>query len=349
MAKNGYNVHLVITADADVVVDGVNIHALKPASSRLQRMLCRPFAAMKKALSTKAGLYHYHDPELLPVGFMLRWLFGKKVIFDVHEDIPGHLKSKEYLPKPFRGIISLFYKLIEKTLLCGQNIIVANQNCIMNYPGRAVLVQNYPEDIGNEFEGRLDDKFAGDKSTLVYFGAVEAGRGAQIYLELANRLKQSGRRFKLTIIGQYSQALGRQMQEYIKANHLDECVELTGRMNWQEAMKIVSESSIGLCVLLPEPNYTSCLATKILEYMMAGTPVLASDFDNWRLYVKDTGSGRMVDPKNIEQVFSTCCEMLDDRQSLKNMAQAGRNAITEKYNWDSEFSKMKNLYEHCLS
>ena len=151
LASYGFEVHLVITAENDDIINGVHIHALKPAKNRFFRMLVSPLAAMKKALQTKAEIIHYHDPELLFVGFVMRWVFGKKVIFDVHEDIPGQIKSKEYLPLPVRGLISRLYSVMEKILLLGQEIIVANQNCLKNSLSRYLIVcQHIQRSVRND-------------------------------------------------------------------------------------------------------------------------------------------------------------------------------------------------------
>ena len=105
-----------------------------------------------------------------------------------------------------------------------------------------------------------------------------------------------------------------------------------GQLSHNEAVSLVTQASIGLCLLLPTPNYTLALATKILEYMMLGTPVLASDFDCWREFVEGTKSGKMVDPCNIEQVVRVCEEMLADPNELAAMGRRGMAAVHDKYN-----------------
>ncbi len=342
LVKSGFDVYLVITADGDRVVNGVKIRALKAVGSRLGRMLFMPYRAMRKALATGANVFHYHDPELLPIGFLLRWVYNKKVIFDVHEDIPGHLKSKEYLPKVLRGGISCLYKLCERILLCGQEIVVANESCVGNYPERAVLVQNYPEMAGKSNTVKVG------RPRLVYVGAVEEIRGVFIYLELAKRLKAAGKDVEMYIIGQYNTDLGEKIFSFISENNLGDRVHITGRVNWQEAMEIVAGASVGLCILKPEPNFISCLATKILEYMMAGVPVLCSDFAVWRKYVSDCQSGRMVDPLDDDEIFRVCCEMLEDPAGAEGFAVNGLRAVTDKYNWQVEYAKLLKCYENCI-
>jgi len=44
-----------------------------------------------------ADLYHFHDPELIPVRHVLS-LRGKRVIYDAHEDLPNTFAYKYYIP-----------------------------------------------------------------------------------------------------------------------------------------------------------------------------------------------------------------------------------------------------------
>ena len=146
------------------------------------------------------------------------------------------------------------------------------------------LVQNFPKQ-----DKRLSiapRSFPPEKTpTLIYLGNISAIRGVHAYLELARRLKEKQRPFRMVLIGEHPVALHQKLQEKLKTWQLTDCVELHNRMDWLEAMQKVSQATIGLCLLQPIPNYTTCLATKILEYMMVGTPVLASNFEIWRPFV----------------------------------------------------------------
>ncbi|MEO0080146.1 MAG: glycosyltransferase, partial [candidate division WOR-3 bacterium] len=78
--------------------------ARRPKADLKHRLLglCR---GLIQALGTKARVFHLHDPELLPVGLVLKAL-GKSVVYDIHEDYPQQIKDKHYLPRWLRPIIS---------------------------------------------------------------------------------------------------------------------------------------------------------------------------------------------------------------------------------------------------
>ena len=62
----------------------------------------------------RARFYHFHDPELLFVGLLLRLCTSAKVIYDAHEDLPATIYAKTYIPLKLRGIISKISNAGEK-------------------------------------------------------------------------------------------------------------------------------------------------------------------------------------------------------------------------------------------
>src|SRR2546428_6863995 len=81
LAKRGYETTFVIADNkGDELKNGVNIIDVGAPTNRIQRITQTIFKIYKKALAINADVYHFHDPELLSIGLLLR-LKGKKVIY----------------------------------------------------------------------------------------------------------------------------------------------------------------------------------------------------------------------------------------------------------------------------
>ena len=97
LSKAGYEVILIALHKKKLeFVNGVKIISFPKTNSIILRITILNLYMLVKALKQNCHLYHFHDPELLLVGYLLK-LFGKKVIYDVHEDLKAY--NKNYLPK----------------------------------------------------------------------------------------------------------------------------------------------------------------------------------------------------------------------------------------------------------
>ena len=66
---------------------GVRVQTVPVARGVGQRIL-NLWRLLRVGLGADAACFHFHDPELLPVGAVLK-LCGRRVIYDVHEHFPA--------------------------------------------------------------------------------------------------------------------------------------------------------------------------------------------------------------------------------------------------------------------
>src|SRR5690625_1044004 len=86
LQKAGYDVTLIAQGNGNAngsKVDSINHIRLKKYTSRIKRMFLGTFDAYRKAKKLKASIYHFHDPELLLVGWLLKNK-SNTVIYDIH-------------------------------------------------------------------------------------------------------------------------------------------------------------------------------------------------------------------------------------------------------------------------
>lgn len=111
LAQAGYEAHAIIGATPEEVAEaarlGITIHPLveRPGSGRLSRMTRKMFGAWQACRRLDARLYHFHDPELIPLGMLLK-LFGYRVVMDVHEDLANQILTKHWIPAPLRRLVA---------------------------------------------------------------------------------------------------------------------------------------------------------------------------------------------------------------------------------------------------
>jgi glycosyltransferase involved in cell wall biosynthesis len=349
LARDGYEVHLVVPGSQDQYSNEIYIHALdKILGSRLKRMTKTVYDVYKKALEINTDIYHFHDPELMPVGLVLK-AKGKKVIYDVHEDVPEQILSKEWIPYLIRKPISLIIKALESFTAKRIDAIVPATDFIAQrfkkYNKNVEAVQNFP--ILNEFirSGKnLEDKKS-PENYIAYIGGITKIRGIE---EMVKAVEMANEKInvKLLLGGKFdNENLRREMENLPGWRY----VEYLGWLDRKEVGEVLSKAKAGFVTLHPKPRYKVSLPVKMFEYMSAGVPVIASNFPLWREIIEGNRCGIIVDPLNIEEISQAIVELVKSNDENTKMGENGRKAVKEKYNWNLEEKKLLNIYQQLCN
>lgn len=341
LARAGYRVTLISPAKQDCQVDGVTVRAFPKYGTRLKRFVNGAMAMYQMARREKADVYHFHDPELIPVALLLR-ASGKIVIYDVHEDLPKTISYKAYIPKWLRNPLQVAVRVIEEcasTLMSG--VIAATSPIADRFSGvrHKTVVHNYP--LLQEFAGRAPEPAGNSENYIAYVGArVTRGRGAAEMVEAMGLLPPT-LNIRLKIAGAFEPPqLPETLSEIVGWNR----VEVAGVLGRAEVADLLHHASAGLVLLHPEPNYLNAQPVKLFEYMGAGIPVIASDFPVWRNVVETTGCGILVDPMDSTAIASAIEYLCTHPEEAQEMGRCGRAAVEARYNWDREEEELLQFY-----
>ena len=109
LARSGKHVVLVVPHERDEIVDSIEVKGIQVSSGRLSRMTRSAWSLYKEAKRQNGDVYHFHDPELIPIALLLA-ARGRTVVYDIHEDATADLLHKEYIPRRLRWPLILFMR-----------------------------------------------------------------------------------------------------------------------------------------------------------------------------------------------------------------------------------------------
>ena len=338
LVASGYEVHLVAPDAPDQVINGLNLHSVQsPSGGRLARMTKMVWSVYQKVRALNADIYHFHDPELLPLGLILKWT-GKKVIYDTHEDVPRDILTKTWIPAGLRKLISRVFEVFENFAAKQMSFVITAtpfiQKRFAKITAKSQAVNNYP--ILDELE--YGDQDWGQKERAVtYVGSITAIRGIMEMVEAIGQTEA-----KLLLGGQFSPA---QLRNQVVTLPGWERVEELGQLRRSEVARVFSLCCAGLVLLHPGPNHTDAQPNKLFEYMSAGIPVIGSNFPLWREIIEGNKCGICVDPLDPADIAAAISWLIEHSQEAQAMGDNGRKAVREKYNWGTEGKTLVAIYE----
>lgn len=343
LARAGYEVTVVAPHSKDEVVDGVRIKGVPELKGRPSRMTLTVWRVYREALRQKADVYHFHDPELIPVGLLLR-LQGKKVIYDIREDLPSAVLYKHYLPRWLRRPVAWAVERVENlacpwfSALVPVTPAIAERFQALN--GRTILVQNYA--LRQEFAPQAELAWSQRPCSVAYVGGIIRERGIR-EMVTAMDLLPDRLQARLKLMGPFAPV---NLRDEVARLPGWKRVDALGAVDRAKVAEVLGSVRAGLLLYHPEANAVRAQPQKMFEYMSAGIPVIASHFPWWREIVEGAGCGLLVDPLNPGAIAQGIEYLLTHPQEAEAMGHRGREAVETRYNWESEEKNLLQLYEH---
>jgi len=344
LAAAGYRVELIAQHPRDACEDGVQIIGLPVGRPRWLRPVLW-WRLLLEALRSRADVFHIHDPELLPLAALLQILTRRPVIYDAHEYYGDEVRTRVWIPASLRNACGWLTEAIEKAVARRLGAVVTvNQHMNAGFQragARAIAVHNYPP--AEYFAGLRSRK---REALVVYVGVLTRDRGIETIYAAGKILKARFPALEIALAGTVDWAgvdsgIPRDEDAWLR----DAGVRFLGMVPQREVPALLARASVGWIPFLATPNNVRSTPNKLLEYMAAALPVVASDFGIMREIVGAAGCGRLADPADAGAQAEAIASMLDDPTAARAMGRHGRQAVLRQYTWASEAEKLVRLYD----
>jgi glycosyltransferase involved in cell wall biosynthesis len=277
-------------------------------------------------------------------------LLGVKYIFDHHDANPELYVSKYGERGPlYRILVGL-----EKLTYRFSDVVLATN---MSYRDLAVsrggvarenvfIVRNGPE--RKKFKSVPSNlaRKNGKNYLVGYVGNMSTQDGLDILLEVAQHIKNTGRRdIFFTCVGGGTEL--NRLKKLVEDKDLLDTVHFTGRISDEELLEILSTSDV--CVNPDRPSEMNDKSTmiKIMEYMALGKPIVQFDSKEGKFSAQEAS---LYAAKNdgVADFAAKIIWLLDRAEERKKMGEFGRKRIEEQLAWEYSVPKLLAAYQKAL-
>ena len=291
---------------------------------------------LPNAIRKKPNVVHCHDTLVLPLGVLVKFFTGAKLVYDAHE-----LESDRNGLSVPQGVLTLWFEKILWPFI--DALIVVSPSIQKWYyeklgPKKSTVILNAPlflkeDDSGSNY---LREKFSIPKSRkiFIYVGILGDGRGLDLITQAFMHKDMSSH---VVFLG-YGELSGqlKKLAEKHPNLHVHDAVPHS------QVVPVVKSADFGLCLIqnVSLSDYY-CLPNKLFEYCFAGIPVLASDFPDIRSLV-------------TAHEIGVCCDLEIDsiRSAVKDLERSDKEfsfSDVASLSWCAQQTKLVNLYEQINS
>jgi len=206
----------------------------------------------------------------------------------------------------------------------------------------AIEEDGFLEPISEERKRDFRRKYEIDEDSivLVTIARLFMLKGHEYIIESA---KQLSKRFENCIwlfIGDGN--LSEHFKQQVCQLGLAEKVKFTGLLPPSQIPLAIQSSDILVHCSLREG-----LARTLPQAMLCGRPAVSFDVDGAREVVNEN-TGRLIEPKNVEQLTKACAELIKDEDLRKKLGENGRESVKEKFAPETMVDTIEAVYRKLL-
>lgn len=277
--------------------------------------------------------------------------FGYKTLFEVN-GLPS-IELKYHYPGMDAGLLSKI-KEQEIATLHLADAVICPSNVTRDYIASLGLDRKRVAVIPN---GVSPSDFAftplpvrdGRVPVLLYVGTLADWQGLDIIVKALPKILES-QPVKLHIVGRGRSRQRKALAKQIRKLGLEEHVIVQPAVPHHEIPSLIAGADICVAPLaLNDRNVTQgACPIKILEYMAAGRPLLASNMPIVRELVREDVDGLLFSPNDPEDLARQAVQLLKNMELSQRLAESAAAHVREKFTWHESQKKLGKVVEKLL-
>jgi len=343
---NKYEVNIIgFDSKKKVETENIFLHPIFNFRRNSIKRLFAPYSILKKYIKLKPQLIIVNTPELLPVIYLIKIIFGTKIIYDIQENYQFNIKQNHI----YKGVLKLIYlqfiKLIEGFsgyFVNGYFIAEESYEKQLRFIHKKPYIKLLNKTILTIEQKLQPISFSKEQPIkFIYSGTIGREYGTLEAIEFCKKLHESYPKITLTIKG-YSPDF-----EYFKEVKLStestKFIQLKTQNKPIPQHEIISEIEKSDIALLPyqlNPNISSRFPTKIYDYLALGIPMIIPPQTNWKQYLDQYHAGISLNFKTPD------LEKFKHEITSKTFYQ---RPPQEKIQWKNQESILINFINDILS
>lgn len=183
-----------------------------------------------------------------------------------------------------------------------------------------------------------------EKPLVLAVGRLVEKKGFDDLICAAALLKNQGLDFEVQIIGTGDQKS--KLRNLIDELGVGDVVSMPGPMPREELIKLYPTASVfaAPCIIGDDGNRDG-LPTVLIEAMAMGVPVVSTPVTGIPELVRHEETGYIVPESSPEELAESIRKLIDDRESARLMAGAGRQLVEDQFNLRTNVRELRELFE----
>ena len=295
----------------------------------------------------ECDVFHAHDLNTLIGAYLAARKHSANLIYDSHE-----LYLERNRLEPYKPIGKWIRKIVEAYLIKRSDFVITVNDSIARtladtYKVKLpTVVMNVPslkktslpsQSISLRHVIGIQDSY----HILLYSGAITFNRGLENLIESLVYLPQCF----LVLMGYSNDKYRNKLKTIAVEKGVASRLAFFGPVPSDQVTTYAASADLGIA---PIENvclsYYYCSPNKLFEYLLAGLPVIASNFPEMRHIIDKYGVGTTFDPSAPKDIARAVVEIFEAPEKWRNI-QEKTDAVALIYNWENESRKLIDIYK----